>query len=172
MLDMLLPPSLVQHIFEFDPTYHEVYTKAVQERFHYVDSGRYRVNKTTGHHQLWNNDGTLLLWEFSIRDGRCEDVERLYCTDGLVMEKQYKDGLQHGPYREFYERTGRKKAEKWFVKGKEEGVVAYWFADGTLFQTSFYRGGRKHGPFLQFGIHGELRSVREYRDGKLWLQHM
>jgi antitoxin component YwqK of YwqJK toxin-antitoxin module len=171
MLDTRLPLSLVQHIFEFDPTYREVYSKIVQERFDYVDSGRYRVNKITGHHRLFHDDGSLS-WEFTIRDGRCEDIERWYYRDRLVMEKQYKDGVLDGPYREFYETTGRKKVEKWFKKGKEEGVVAYWFADGTLFQTSFYRGGRKHGPFLQFGVHGELRSMREYREGRLWKEHM
>lgn len=165
-----LPTSLVRYIFEFDSTYRDMYSKAVMERFHYVDLGQFRVNESTGHHKLCHENGGL--WEFTIRDGRYEGKERVYSREGMMyMEKHYKDGKLDGWLREFYE-NGNPKSEKWFVKGKEEGVVTYWFYDGTLFQKCFYQKGLKHGPFLQFDIFGGLKSVCEYRKGKLLKQHM
>ena len=165
-----LPVSLVGYIFELDPTYRDVYSRVVMQQFHYVDVGHFRVNESTGHHQLWHENGGL--WDFTIRDGRYEGKERVYTREGLMyMEKNYKNGQLDGWFREFYD-NGNPKSEKWFVKGNEEGVVTYWFPEGTLFQKCFYRNGLKHGPFLQFGIFGGLKSVREYRNGKVVKQHM
>ena len=160
------PVEIIRLIFEYDPTYRQLYSQIVQEQFHYLGDGPYRINPHTGHRQLFNSKGELE-WEGNFRKGYYEGPLRSYFHQQLLREGYYHQGRLHGPYCEYY-KNGQLLVEKFYVEGLQEGFMNHYFENGNLFQKCFYQQGKRHGPFLLFGRDGVLREVRLYKRDKIW----
>lgn len=167
MLYCNLPQSIVQHIFEFDPTYRQLYSQIIKERFGYLYCGEWnhRYNPTTGHYQYFDsNDG--LVYEYYINKGIMDGAMRFFKNGRLLEERGYKESMLEGWCRNYYE-NGNMKSEMFYSNGREEGVVTYYFENGGLFQKVFYQKGKKHGPLLRYGKSGELVEIRQYKGGRM-----
>ncbi len=92
-----------------------------------------------------------------------------YNIDGkVVVEKNFKNKLLHGPYKEYKEFDETLKMELNYAEGKLDGEQKYFFSDGRVKLLLNYIGGQLDGPQQEFFFKNDtLASVHNYSGGIL-----
>ncbi len=87
--------------------------------------------------------------------------------EGVVMQKsQYRDGLLHGDFEQFYT-TGKKKMKGKYVDGNKEGSFTYYYSNGRLEKSEHYKYSVLHGAVVLFDKNGVEKGKVYYREGRL-----
>ena len=140
----------------------------------------------------WYDDGTLKREEKD--DGKHRWVKTYHPTGAPAEETFYKyvpeEGcVEHGP-RCHWDDEGRKRSEKSFALGKQDGVATVWYPDGSRSSQEVYRDGeltlrrgftrdklawekayqrgKLHGTSRAWYPNGQLKSEETFREGARW----
>jgi len=170
-----LPLSLIHLIYEFDPTFHEVFRKKVlpclKYVFVYLDKGerlKYRYNPVTGHYVYYQQNQPLRVQcdQYIFRgllNGRRLD----YYTNGVrSMESEWKHNRLHGSKKE-YDRHGILRKDFFYQNGKREGLSRHYFEDGALFQECEYKQGKREGKFVNYHKNGDIKMRAVYENDRI-----
>lgn len=95
------------------------------------------------------------------KDGKCF----VYLPDGtLAEEKIFKDGLEDGPFKQYFD--GKLvKGEGKYAKGKLEGKVSYYYPNGVVAATGIYKNGHKDGVWLYKDKDGKMKDKEIFKNG-------
>ena len=121
------------------------------------------------------------------------DINNLYETDGLYIEKfsednvtgiiyrmygkkkvtigQMKDGIKEGEWIDWYE-NGQKSFEKTYKYGKIDGLTIGWYQNGQKKEEGSFKDGKKDGLDTFWFENGQKKWSGYYTDGKkdgLWI---
>lgn len=112
----------------------------------------------------------MRLWEYfdakgnkEIDKGNGTRVQKF--SDGRVKEEaQFKNGLQHGTYKEF-NFSGKLIAEGAYFEGKMHGPWKVWLPDGVISLESNYVKGLLEGKYTQYFNNGKVQVTGTYKEG-------
>jgi antitoxin component YwqK of YwqJK toxin-antitoxin module len=124
-----LPPDLIRLIYQFDPTFSQMYSKILQQLkckyyydFYYDGTvERYAFNKRGklhGKYVIWN------IWEHTFR---------------VHSSKNYKNGILHGVCKEYYYNGSLRKQENYNNGKMVSPVVKTYFDNGILRHEAEYQ---------------------------------
>jgi len=149
-----LPPDLIRLIYQFDPTFSQMYSKILQQLkckyyydFYYDGTvERYAFNKRGklhGKYVIWN------IWEHTFR---------------VHSSKNYKNGILHGVCKEYYYNGSLRKQENYNNGKMVSPVVKTYFDNGILRHEAEYNNGKEHGLCKMYNKDGTLRQARLYKN--------
>ena len=137
-----LPHDILSRVYEYDPTFRDMYTALVRDAFHYTidyySDGSWRRCK--------QKDGLL--------HGRFQKYAR---GDRLILDCHYKDNAPHGPFRKYHFFTGKLYIECSYTDGVMDGFSQNFYEDGRLHYECWYVNGKKHGPYRSLHKNGRTR---------------
>jgi len=89
--------------------------------------------------------------------GRCTQY-----NDGILRSiQQYKDGLDHGQWKYYYE-NGKTEAVANFEMGKRIGKWKYYYENGSVRQVSYYKNGERDGTWFRLTQEGDTIWTEKY----------
>lgn len=126
----------------------------------------YQVDKNSdlqhGSYKAYNAATDQLQVERTYAQGKMEGVEKFYYPSGkLESTLSYKDGIQHGPFKYYYE-DGQLKQEGAFEAGKIVGLLKTYYPDGQLQEEVTHVDGVTEGPFKEYNPNGTLKAEGAY----------
>ena len=131
----------------------------------------WKNNKFEGLQRTWTEDGKLLSSE-SYKENRRHGAYRSHqvVAQGklaLVLERHYKDGMQHGPERR-YDGSGRVKSEDMFFEGRQIGSIYYW-PGTTIVKSEWHKNldNKYQGWTIKNASNGNPESRELYDNGRL-----
>jgi antitoxin component YwqK of YwqJK toxin-antitoxin module len=160
-----LPPEIIRLIYEFDPTYRSIYSHVIRS-FEYavLDKGRTRVNHATGHHQHLHNNRIYM--EYYMKHSQLHGPYIIYDHNNHVFLRcRYTHGHLDGLWETFHSFTGAIKTQKMYNNNR---IVSSnnFYDDGTLFSTTSYKNGKRHGLYVAYHKDGTIREECYYRNDK------
>lgn len=82
----------------------------------------------------------------------------------LVLEMYFKNGLQEGSSKSFYD-DGKLRYDVIYKGGKREGTAIWYYGNGvTIYETIEYKNDKKNGTAKKYYKNGKLKSVLSYKD--------
>ena len=88
-----------------------------------------------------------------------------YKNSTLSKRIEFKNGLRHGNYEEFYP-NGKLSAKGYYKNGKKNGTYRKWREDGTLLRNIKYKDDIKNGKTKIYGEDGIILYSIEYFNNK------
>lgn len=146
-----LPPELIQLIYQFDPTFSQIYSKIIPQlqckRHYYIDGTiqrEYRLNE----------------------DGNFHGKFIHYYKQNISKEINYKNGKLHGLSKE-YHLNGVFKTQMMYKDGiMVSSVVKRFFDNGNLFSETRYKNEKRNGVCKMYHKNGMLREQIFYKNNK------
>jgi hypothetical protein len=93
-------------------------------------------------------------------------VQKKYNKTGkVVSEISVKDGLKHGPTRNYYE-DGKLHSVVNYEEGKQHGESIWYYENGKPYQVTPYVLGKQNGIQKKYYESGKLMAEIPYRDGE------
>jgi len=144
-------------------------------KMYYVDGklqaeGKYLDQKKDSVWRFYNVDG-LFLSEENWLKGQREGKSVVYHpgTKQAASITLFKNGLEDGPYVEYY-LDGQKKMEATYVSGNLEGTATWYFADGRINIVGAYQHAVKHGKWTYYNADGTVKGTETWNLGKMTSQ--
>lgn len=111
-----------------------------------------------------NTVSTIIQYHKGLPDGKTE----LYSSSGkLVSYYNQKDGVKHGEEIQLYPGTHEPKLLLTWYKGKIQGVIKSWYANGQLENQREMSENTKNGLLTAWYTNGSLMMIEEYDHNKL-----
>lgn len=131
--------------------------------------GEYQKGQKNGKWETLKDDGTIKLTE--VYDTGSLTQKITYYTDGTVdMERNYKNGKEHGISRQYTYPDGELKSEKNYVNGKQVGKQMQYYTSNqhNYIQTSYYNdNGKLDGEFTEiFADKETIKTKGMYKNGR------
>jgi len=118
---------------------------------------------------VWNfydEDGTLLSTE-GYSNGKKNGVSKVFFPSGKVSEeKNYKNGLLDGPFKQYFMDKGIVKAEGSYKNDNYNGKCAWYYPNGTAAAQGIYDNGVKKGIWLYKDQDGKIKDKEVWVNGK------
>jgi antitoxin component YwqK of YwqJK toxin-antitoxin module len=144
-------------------------------KMYYIDGkvqaeGKYVNQKKDSVWRFYNVDG-LFLSEESWAMGKREGKSIVYHpgTTQPASVTIYKNGVEEGPYVEYY-LDGQKKMEATYIAGNMEGTATWYFSDGRINIIGAYQHAVKHGKWTYYNADGSVKGTETWSLGKLTSQ--
>lgn len=144
-------------------------------KMYYVDGklqaeGKYVDQKKDSVWKYYNMDGLFLSEENWVK-GKREGKSIVYHpgTKQAASVTIFKNGLEEGPYVEYY-LDGQKKMEATYVAGNMEGTATWYFTDGRINIIGAYQHAVKHGKWTYYNADGSVKGTETWTLGKLTSQ--
>lgn len=152
-----------------------VNTSAAYAKMYYVDGklqaqGKYVNQKKDSTWLFYNVDGLFLSeenWVMGKREGK--SIVYHPGTKQAASITIYKNGLEDGPYVEYY-LDGQKKMEATYVAGNMEGTATWYFTDGRINIIGAYQHAVKHGKWTYYNADGTVKGTETWNLGKMTSQ--
>jgi len=113
------------------------------------------------------DEKAVLISRETFLNGKKHGKETIYLPDGVVSEERnYKEGIQHGPFKQYYD-AKNVKGEGNYVNGQLEGKNAYYYPNGVAAAVGYYKNGQKTGPWIYKEKDGKIKEKELYKEGKL-----
>jgi antitoxin component YwqK of YwqJK toxin-antitoxin module len=148
----LLPCEILNIIYEYDSTYHEIYFNIIQMlKYHYS----YYENGNIKHlYQLNENNQITFIQSYSL--------------SGILLSiDRFKNGVKHGLCQNFHYSTGKLMNEKIFKNGNLNGLCKGYFDNDKLYFISFYVNGMREGEYISYNKNGDIRTHCYYHKNKI-----
>lgn len=114
----------------------------------------------------WNSKGIKTL-EQHFRKGEKNGMAREWHPNGrLKSEGQMVADTEAGQWRTWFD-NGRLQSEGKYAGGKPEGYWRTWFGNGKPATEGNYQNGQEEGTWKFYYPGGQLKSVEEWKDGRL-----
>lgn len=160
-----LPQELIQLIYEYDPTFIQIYSKCIQ-KFDYQYDERTATNKWTNHVKYYKN-GTLDREFYVDKSGNYHGKLIIYHHEKIWMTKEYNSGFLDGDI-EQYHLNGAFCVKMRYKNGKMiSPVVLRYFDNGNLFSETHFRDGKRNGFCRINHIDGSIKSINYYKNDKI-----
>jgi antitoxin component YwqK of YwqJK toxin-antitoxin module len=99
-------------------------------------------------------------------DGKKEGMQIELNNNGQLEKRMlYHNDLLHGEYKEFKYST--LKEERYYEKGKLEGVVKVYYDNGKIMEEGAYKNGTRDGVSKWYDQEGNVTIEYEYQNGEL-----
>lgn len=116
---------------------------------------------------VYYDEAGVLISKETMVMGKKNGTMYVYFPDGVVSEeKNYKLDVQHGPFKQYYDKT-KLKGEGAYVNGQLDGKNAYYYPNGVAAAIGFYRNGFKNGAWVYKNQDGSIKEKEAYKMGKL-----
>lgn len=157
----------IKALIDFKPDGKTAYAR----HFHYngKPSARGKYMGTELKDSLWSfydEMGILISREY-YRTGKKHGLCVVYLPDGSVSEeKTFKEGLEDGPFVQFFEK-GKIKTKGQYLKGKREGRFIFYYPNGVEVANGFFKNDLKNGPWIYKNPDGKVKEKELYKNGVL-----
>lgn len=150
-------------------------TNVQRAKMFYIDGKLQAEGKYVNHlkdsvWRFYNMDGLFLSdenWVMGKREGKA--ITYHPGTNQPASITIYKNGLEDGPYVEYY-LEGQKKMEATYVAGNMEGTATWFFEDGRINIIGAYQHAVKHGKWVYYNADGTIKGTETWNLGKLTSQ--
>jgi antitoxin component YwqK of YwqJK toxin-antitoxin module len=117
--------------------------------------------------KAWYPDGSLMMLASRV-DGVPAGEQEIFYPGGATLRKEshFNNGVQEGPYKEYYA-DGQLKIETKFSGGQMEGPYKQYYPDGKEEFEYIAEKGVWNGPFKKFYEDGQLQAEGEMEFGQL-----
>lgn len=160
-----LPQDIVQLIYEYDPTFKQIYSKCIQ-KFDYKYDDHIAKNKWTQHVKYYKN-GNLDREFYVDEQGNYHGKLVIYYNKNILQISEYKNGFLDG-FMEEYHLNGVFKVRMLYKNGKMiSPVLSRYFDNGNLFSETHYKDGKRNGICRIHHRDGSLKSIHFYKNDKL-----
>lgn len=132
--------------------------------------GKYVNHQKDSVWRFYNSDGIFLseeTWVMGKREGKA--VVYHPGTNQPASITYYKNGLEDGPYVEYY-LEGQKKMTATYVAGNMEGTATWYFTDGRINILGAYQHAVKNGKWTYYNDDGTVKGTETWTNGKLTSQ--
>jgi len=164
MLDQL-PQDIIQLIYEYDPTFSQIYSKCIQ-KFDYTHDEQIAKNKWTNHVKFYKN-GKLDREFYVDEHGNYHGKLVVYYNKNIWQISEYNNGFLDG-FLEQYHLNGAFKVKMLYKNGKMiSPIVLRYFDNGNLFSETNYQDGKRNGLCKTNHRDGSLKSINYYKNDKL-----
>lgn len=144
-------------------------------KMYYIDGklqaeGKYVNHQKDSVWRFYNSDGLFLseeTWVMGKREGKA--VVYHPGTNQAASITYFKNGLEDGPYVEYY-LEGQKKMEATYVAGNMEGKAIWYFSDGRINIIGAYQHAVKNGKWTYYNSDGTVKGTETWTNGKLTSQ--
>ena len=103
-------------------------------------------------------------WKNDQQDGHFQ----LYTTEGVLVDDGYfKNGVRHGPIKQYYEVSGKLRVAANYINGSLDGVCEQYNEQGVLTIQLNYTEGALHGKSLYYYDDGRKKLEANFVDGAL-----
>lgn len=144
-------------------------------KMYYIDGklqaeGKYVSQQKDSLWRFYNVDGLFLSEENWVK-GKKEGKSVVYHpgTKQAASITIFKNGLEEGPYVEYY-LDGQKKMEATYVSGNMEGTATWYYADGRINIIGAFQHAVKHGKWTYYTADGKIKGTETWNLGKLTSQ--
>lgn len=144
-------------------------------KMYYIDGKLQAEGKYVGQQKdsLWrfyNVDGLFLSEENWVK-GKKEGKSTVYHpgTKQAASVTIFKNGLEEGPYVEYY-LDGQKKMEATYVAGNFEGTATWYYPDGRINILGAFQHAVKHGKWTYYDATGKVKGTETWNLGKMTSQ--
>ena len=111
-------------------------------------------------------DGTLEEERF-YKDGMDNGRWKYYYESGNKKEeREFKDDKKNGEWLQWYE-NGNKKAVFNFIDDKKDGKCIHWYENGQIEEEESYKNGISFGQSLNWYENGQLKQETNWKDGDI-----
>jgi antitoxin component YwqK of YwqJK toxin-antitoxin module len=129
--------------------------------------GKYASKEIKDSVWTYYDESGVLLSRERYAQGKKEGVSYVYLPDGSVSEeKSFRDGLEDGPHKQFFEGK-RIKSSTLYKGGKMEGRSVYYFPNGIEAAAGYYREGKKNGAWIYRNGQGQVTEKELFKNGEL-----
>ena len=140
------------------------------------------VKKVTGVYKDGHKVGDWIEWDYRGANSRVSPYVRgkLHGTDRryrnsslpgvgvkLHSEDNYKDGVRHGEYIEYWNDNKNKHIQSRWVNGSKDGPSMEWHENGKISVSGQFKKAQKDGVWKEFDDEGKLLKTYAYNMGKL-----
>lgn len=161
------PYDTVKAIINFKQDGKYAYAKLFHPNGKIMASGKYVGESVKDSVWLYYDMFGVLVSKENYVLGKKEGKSLVYLTDGKIAEERnYKNDLQHGPFKQFYDGT-KLKGEGNYINGKQEGKCTYYFPNGVAAASGFYKNGLRTGPWIYKEQDGKIKEKELYENGQL-----
>jgi hypothetical protein len=144
-------------------------------KMYYIDGklqaeGKYVNQQKDSIWNFYNVDGLFLSeehWSKGKKDGKATVYHP--GTKQAASITIFKNGLEEGPYVEYY-LEGQKKMEATYVAGNLEGTATWYFPDGRINIIGAYQHAVKHGKWTYYTADGKIKGTETWSFGKMTSQ--
>ncbi len=124
--------------------------------------GTLREGKPDGYWKTYNTDGVLIS-EGNRKDYLLDSTWKFYDDKGILkMEINYRGGIKDGPRVTYRENETIKEN---FKKDIKQGMAYYYYPDGNIKKTIYYKDGLENGISNVYDITGLIIEIITYKKG-------
>lgn len=140
-----------------------LYSKAIET---HKDGTKDTVYHKQGVWKFFDANGKLASKESFKNDLLDGDNEVYYLTGQVHRKCNYRNGVEHGLYQEFF-KNGNVQVEGQKLDGNFDGIVQYFHENGIKWQRGKYQAAVKHGLWMIFDKSGKLEGKYYFNRGRL-----
>lgn len=144
-------------------------------KMYYIDGklqaeGKYVSQQKDSLWKFYNVDGLFLSEENWVK-GKKEGKAVVYHpgTKQAASITIFKNGLEEGPYVEYY-LDGQKKMEATYIAGNLEGTATWYYTDGRINIIGAFQHAVKHGKWTYYDADGKIKGTETWNLGKMTSQ--
>ncbi len=164
------PIDSVRAIMNFRDGGRVAYAKLFHMNGKRMAEGKYINKETKDSTWTYYDELGVLISRENYKMGKKNGLCTVYLPDGgLSEERYYKDDIQEGNFKEYFDGKAVK-AQGAYVKGQLEGRVSYFYPNGVEVAAGYYKNGGKTGVWIYKTQSGKVREKELYKNGKLATQ--